>query len=38
MGMEKIDFFWYMKQISLLALAGYLAGAFAYIAQSYFFP
>jgi Na+/H+ antiporter NhaD/arsenite permease-like protein len=26
MGMEKIDFFWYMKRISLLALAGYFAG------------
>ena len=37
MGMEKIDFFWYMKKISLLALLGYLAGAFAYIAQHYFF-
>ncbi|HKH61316.1 MAG TPA: sodium:proton antiporter NhaD [Flavitalea sp.] len=36
MGMEKIDFLWYMKRVSLLALAGYLAGAFAYIAQSYF--
>ena len=37
MGMEKIDFFWYMKKISLLALLGYLAGAFTYIAQQYFF-
>ena len=27
MGMENIDFIWYMKRISLLALAGYLAGA-----------
>jgi len=26
MGMEKIDFIWYMKRISLLALAGYIAG------------
>ena len=26
MGIEKIPFFWYMKRISLLALAGYLAG------------
>ncbi|MFN2438847.1 MAG: sodium:proton antiporter NhaD [Chitinophagaceae bacterium] len=33
MGMEKIDFFWYVKKISLLALLGYFAGAFAYIAQ-----
>ena len=27
MGMENIDFIWYMKRISLLALAGYFAGA-----------
>ena len=33
MGMEKIDFIWYMKKISLLALAGYLAGAAVYWAQ-----
>lgn len=31
MGMEKIDFFWYLKNISLLALLGYLGGAFTYI-------
>ncbi len=30
MGIEKIDFIWYMKKISLLALAGYIAGAFTY--------
>ena len=34
MGMEKIDFFWYLKHISLLALLGYLAGAFIYIAMA----
>lgn len=33
MGMEKIDFIWYMKRISLLALVGYLAGAGAYYLQ-----
>lgn len=33
MGMEKIDFIWYMKKISLLALAGYIAGAAVYYAQ-----
>ncbi|MFK5856629.1 MAG: sodium:proton antiporter NhaD [Bacteroidota bacterium] len=33
MGMEKIDFIWYMKKISLLALVGYLAGAAVYWAQ-----
>ncbi len=27
MGLEKIDFIWYMKKISLLALVGYFAGA-----------
>lgn len=26
MGIEKIPFFWYLKRISLLALAGYVAG------------
>jgi Na+/H+ antiporter NhaD/arsenite permease-like protein len=31
MGMEKIDFMWYIKRISLLALIGYLAGAFTYL-------
>ena len=31
MGMEKIDFFWYLKKISLLALVGFLAGAAAFI-------
>ncbi len=31
MGMEKIDFFWYLKKISWLALIGFLAGAIAFI-------
>ena len=31
MGMEKIDFIWYLKRISLLALLGYLGGAATYI-------
>lgn len=30
MGMEKIDFIWYLKKISAWALVGYLAGALAY--------
>jgi Na+/H+ antiporter NhaD/arsenite permease-like protein len=30
MGLEKIDFVWYLKNISLLAIAGYLAGAGTY--------
>lgn len=31
MGMEKIDFIWYLKRISVLAMMGYLAGAGAYL-------
>ncbi|MDA0177281.1 MULTISPECIES: sodium:proton antiporter NhaD [Mesoflavibacter] len=30
MGMEKIDFFWYLKKISWLALVGFLAGALTF--------
>ncbi|MGC4079632.1 MAG: sodium:proton antiporter NhaD [Rubrivivax sp.] len=33
MGMEKIDFFWYVRRISGLALLGYFAGAAAYLVQ-----
>jgi Na+/H+ antiporter NhaD/arsenite permease-like protein len=33
MGLEKIDFFWYVRKISGLALAGYLAGAGVYVLQ-----
>jgi Na+/H+ antiporter NhaD/arsenite permease-like protein len=33
MGLEKIDFIWYVRKISGLALVGYLAGAFFYIVQ-----
>ena len=33
MGLEKIDFLWYAKKISLLALMGYLGGAFFYILE-----
>jgi Na+/H+ antiporter NhaD/arsenite permease-like protein len=36
MGMEKMDFFWYLKRFSLLALLGYFAGAAVYILQHYF--
>ena len=32
MGMEKIDFFWYLKKIAWLALVGFLAGALAFMA------
>ena len=31
MGLAKIDFFWYLKRISLLALAGYFSGAGCYL-------
>jgi hypothetical protein len=31
--MEKINFFWYMKKISGLALIGYVAGAIVYLLQ-----
>jgi len=33
MGLEKIHFFWYVKRISGLALAGYFGGIAAYIVQ-----
>jgi Na+/H+ antiporter NhaD/arsenite permease-like protein len=31
MGMEKMDFFWYLKKISWLALIGFLSGAIVYV-------
>jgi Na+/H+ antiporter NhaD/arsenite permease-like protein len=30
MGLEKIDFIWYLKRISLLAMAGYFSGIIVY--------
>ena len=36
MGMEKIDFIWYLKKISLWALVGYLAGAGTFYLMSQF--
>ena len=33
MGIEKIDFFWYLKRIGWLALIGYVAGAAVYLLQ-----
>jgi Na+/H+ antiporter NhaD/arsenite permease-like protein len=33
MGMEKINFFWYLKKISWLALIGFFSGAGVYILQ-----
>jgi Na+/H+ antiporter NhaD/arsenite permease-like protein len=35
MGLEKIDFIWYFKKISLLAFIGYTAGALTFVAQNY---
>ncbi len=31
MGMEKIDFFWYLKKISWLALVGFVVGSLAFM-------
>ena len=35
MGIEKINFFWYLKRIGWLAALGYFAGAGVYILQEY---
>ncbi|NLA24041.1 MAG: sodium:proton antiporter [Bacteroidales bacterium] len=37
MGLERIDFIWYLKKISWLALVGYFAGAGVYYLQSILF-
>jgi Na+/H+ antiporter NhaD/arsenite permease-like protein len=34
MGMEKINFFWYLKKISWFALIGFFSGAIIYILQN----
>ncbi len=36
MGMEKIDFFWYLKKIAWLAAIGFIAGAICFIVMRYF--
>ncbi len=33
MGLEKMSFVWYLKNMSLLAIVGYVAGAITYIIQ-----
>jgi Na+/H+ antiporter NhaD/arsenite permease-like protein len=33
MGIEKIQFIWYMRRVAWLATLGYLAGAAVYVAQ-----
>ena len=35
MGMEKIDFFWYLKKISWIALLGFIAGVSIFLIQHY---
>ncbi|KAJ8450997.1 hypothetical protein Cgig2_032622 [Carnegiea gigantea] len=35
MGMEKVDFFWYLRKVSGFAFAGYAAGIAAYLAVSH---
>lgn len=34
MGLEQVNFLWYLRRISWLALAGYLSGAVVYIIQN----
>jgi len=38
MGIEKIDFMWYLRKMSLLALLGYFAGVGMYILQNSLIP
>jgi Na+/H+ antiporter NhaD/arsenite permease-like protein len=38
MGIEKIDFFWYIKRVTWLALLGYFAGAIVFMVQHYLVP
>jgi Na+/H+ antiporter NhaD/arsenite permease-like protein len=37
MGIEKIDFIWYLRNISLLAFFGFLGGALVYLLQNALF-
>ncbi|WP_375325389.1 sodium:proton antiporter NhaD [Flagellimonas sp. GZD32] len=37
MGMEKIDFFWYVKKISWLAFLGFIAGSICFMVMRYLF-
>ena len=36
MGIEKIDFFWYLKKMSWIALIGFIAGVGTFLIQHYF--
>ena len=35
MGIEKVDFFWYLKKISWIALIGFIAGVATFLIQHY---
>jgi Na+/H+ antiporter NhaD/arsenite permease-like protein len=37
MGMERIEFFWYMKRIALIAALGYFAGCLVFILEHFIF-
>ncbi|MDR3193938.1 MAG: sodium:proton antiporter NhaD [Tannerella sp.] len=37
MGLLKVEFFWYLKRVSVWALLGYLSGALVYVAERMFF-
>lgn len=37
MGIEKIDFFWYVKKIGWLAFLGFIAGALCFMGMRYWF-
>lgn len=37
MGIEKIEFFWYLKKISWLAITGYVAGSVVFLVQQLLF-
>jgi hypothetical protein len=36
MGMERIDFIWYLRKVAWLALVGFLAGAVVFIGMMSF--
>jgi Na+/H+ antiporter NhaD/arsenite permease-like protein len=38
MGMERVDFAWYLRKVTPLALAGYVAGVGAYVAMNTLLP
>jgi NhaD family Na+/H+ antiporter len=38
MGLEKIDFIWYLRKVSLIALIGYLSGMGVYVLLKAFVP